>query len=127
MKANRLVTRRVENSLGHYQGDEREDRQIGVQCFEMLEGSVVLERFRLTKWDAHVARFGREWIGFAGRRIGRCEDVNDLVAVIDERAERFLRECGLAEQCNTQRCGPPLSLSRFTSHATKSKIELTQS
>jgi hypothetical protein len=28
--------------------------------------------------------------------------VNDLVAMIDERRERFFRECGLAEQCNTQ-------------------------
>jgi len=43
VKANRLVARCVENSLGNNQGDEREDGQVGVEGFEMLEGGVVLE------------------------------------------------------------------------------------
>jgi len=30
-------------------------------------------------------------------------DLETILAVIDKRRERFLRKCGLAEQCNTQR------------------------
>src|SRR5271163_5014417 len=40
VKANRLVARRVENPLGDYQGDEGQDGKVGVQRFEMFEGTV---------------------------------------------------------------------------------------
>jgi hypothetical protein len=46
--------------------------------------------------------------------------VNDLVAVLDERRERFFRECSLAEQCNTQR----LILRQFTLPNQKSTCTL---
>src|SRR5208282_2285473 len=80
VKVNRLVARRVENSLGNYQRDEREDGEVGVQRLEILEGGVVLERFGLAERQARRARPGGQRIRLAGGRIGRCEDVNDLVA-----------------------------------------------
>jgi len=46
--------------------------------------------------------------------------VNDFVTVIDERLERFFRECSLSEQCDTQPGVPP----NLSGYATKSKMEL---
>src|SRR5208282_1348829 len=97
MKANRLVARRVENPFGNYQRDERQDGEVGVQRFEMLEGGVVLERLWLAERQARRARLPRQRVRLACGRIGRREDVNDLITAVDERRERFFGECGLSE------------------------------
>src|SRR3984893_1884654 len=98
VKANRLVPRRVQDALGHYQRYEGHHQQVRVERAELLEGLVALEGRRLAERYAQPERLCLERVGAAAGRVWRREDVDDLFAARVEHLERALGKGRLPDE-----------------------------
>src|SRR6266851_2496183 len=107
MKADRFVPRRIEDSFRNDQRNERQDREVGLQRFELLVSRIGAERGRLAEWKSKLERFGLERIRPSAGDLGRRKDLDDFVAACAQQLECFLRESCLANQCDAQADAPP--------------------
>src|SRR5579862_1164005 len=112
MKTDRLEFRLVENRFGNDNRHEGEDRQVGVEGFEVLDGGLVAKRFRLAERKPQCDCLGLERISAPARTVGRGEDVNDLLATRMQSFENFFRESGLSDKSYAQRFIPTARLAK---------------
>src|SRR5713226_711014 len=101
-----MEPRRIQDALRHDNRDECHDREVGVERLEMLERGVPAERSGLAQRKAEFERLGLQRVRASRRRVGRCEDMNDFLAMRNQRLECLFRERRLADQYDSQRGQP---------------------
>src|SRR6266851_9882007 len=72
----------------------------------MLERGVPAERSGLAQRKAEFERLGLQRVRASRRRIRRREDMNDFLAMRNQRLERLFRKRRLADQYDSQRGQP---------------------
>ena len=98
MKADAAEFGHAENLLRDDLGDERQDRQIGVQRDEFVAHFRRFERFMLAHRDAEFDGFLFYRIEFAVGRIGRAIDRDDFLAFAEEFFQSLFGKRRLSDQ-----------------------------